>query len=145
MSKELFALMREQEMQDQFPSRNKIKQSYSDYAKQVIDSGIYNEYELYAQGIRAEEAFKAFNQTIRGHLPQENVTIFGVEIKHVTRKDKLNYSDDDVYSAIQEQLKQRKTLLDTAYQSDTPIYDKDGVQVPKVSTTPVKSSITSKF
>ena len=47
-----------------------------------------------------------------------------------------DYSKDPVYAGISTQLKERKELLDLAFKSKDPIYDADGVEVPKV---PVKS------
>ena len=47
-----------------------------------------------------------------------------------------DYAKDPVYAGISAQLKERKELLDLAFKSKDPIYDADGVEVPKV---PVKS------
>ncbi len=47
-----------------------------------------------------------------------------------------DYEKDPVYADLLAQLKQRKELLDLAFKSKDPIYDADGVEVPKV---PVKS------
>ena len=63
-----------------------------------------------------------------------------------TRKDgakKLNYSEDLLYSNLQEQLKAREELLKVAQKST--IYDDEGVEVPKVSISYNKDSLMVKF
>jgi hypothetical protein len=44
----------------------------------------------------------------------------------------LNYFQDEKYAELSELLRQRKQLLDTAHRMKEPIYDGEGVEVPKV-------------
>jgi hypothetical protein len=44
----------------------------------------------------------------------------------------LDYNQDIIYDDLAAKLKERKALLDLAYRQTDPIYDNDGIQVPKV-------------
>jgi len=55
----------------------------------------------------------------------------------------LNYSDDPIYQQLKADLDARAELLKLAQKQD--LIDAYGNDVPKVSTTPRKSSITIKF
>jgi hypothetical protein len=55
----------------------------------------------------------------------------------------LNYSDDDVYNVLKADLDARAELLKLAQKQS--VLDTYGNEVPKVSTTARKSSITIKF
>jgi predicted ABC-type ATPase len=67
----------------------------------------------------------------------------GVEFNPVQGGFSINYEDDIVYQEFKKQLKEREELLKIAQKST--IFDAYGNEVPKVSTTPRKSSITIKF
>jgi len=70
--------------------------------------------------------------------------VMGLEFNYVNGGDTANYSDDIVWLELKSQLAHRESLLKVALKSDQELYDENGVQVPKVSTTPRKSSITIK-
>ena len=74
----------------------------------------------------------------------EKKMIMGLEFNYVNGGDTANYSDDIVWLELKSQLAHRESLLKVALKSDQEFYDENGVQVPKVSTTPRKSSITIK-
>ena len=58
MSKDLFLLMREQEIAtDNFlPTKREIQTSSKQFAKKLIDEGLHNPQELLAQALRLKEA-----------------------------------------------------------------------------------------
>lgn len=44
----------------------------------------------------------------------------------------LKYEEDPVYKELKDKLAERKKLLDTAFQMKDPIFDSEGIEVPKV-------------
>jgi hypothetical protein len=54
----------------------------------------------------------------------------------------INYADDPIYAEMQSQLKEREELLKTVLKVENPVYDSEGIEIPKVSTTNRKSSLS---
>jgi len=73
----------------------------------------------------------------------EKTTLHNVEFNPVQGGVSINYDEDIVYQEFKKQLKEREELLKLAQRID--VFDAYGNEVPKVSTTPRKSSITIKF
>ncbi|MGL4338311.1 MAG: hypothetical protein ACRCST_15615, partial [Turicibacter sp.] len=69
----------------------------------------------------------------------------GVKFTPKNGSKKLNYAEDQVYAQIQKKLKDREDLLKTAHNSSDIIFDSDGCEVPKVTASFSKSSITISF
>jgi hypothetical protein len=82
---------------------------------------------------------------MRKHLPEEKMTCYGVEFTPVNGGETINYSEDPIYCQLKNDLDQRVELLKLANKQSQTIFDAYGNEVPKVSTTPRKSSITLKF
>ncbi|MFY7884302.1 MAG: hypothetical protein ACOVOV_05595, partial [Dolichospermum sp.] len=53
----------------------------------------------------------------------------------------INYKDDFKWSEIKEKLSEREMLLKVALKSNSSIYDDDGVEVTRVSTSPRKDTL----
>ena len=145
MSKDLFHEMRQLELSTQYPTKRDIQHSYKKYAKEVVDSGEVSAYELHAKAVRLKEAVNVFESTIKEHLPSENYDANGINYTFVNGGELPQYKDDPIYSELYDQLKEREALLKVALKSKETIYDSEGVEVPKVSTKPRKSSLTVKF
>ena len=140
-------MMREQEvMTDNFlPSKKEIQKSFKDFALELIDKGEVNLFEVFAQSIRYKEAFSIIESEIKNKLPQEKFESFGVKGVYKNGGSVFNYNEDDVIQKLNKLIETRKKLLETAYYSDTPIYDEDGVEVPKISKKQRKSSLAITF
>jgi len=69
-------------------------------------------------------------------------TVLGLEFNYVQGGNTINYADDEIYVELKRCLDARTEQLKMAQKQDT--FDAYGNQVPKVSTTPRKSSITIK-
>jgi hypothetical protein len=80
---------------------------------------------------------------LRNNLPHEKISVYGVEFVPVNGGETINYAEDEIYAQLQEDLKNRAELLKLAQKQD--VIDAYGNDVPKVSTTPRKSSVTIKF
>jgi hypothetical protein len=147
MSKELFFQMREGEMQlpqyAQDVSKKEIIKTASVIVQKIKDEGNINVYEFNANLQRYKVFFDELDKSIREILPKEKVSSFGLEYTPVNGGETLNYSEDPIYCELKQYLENRVNLLKLAQKQFT--LDPSGNEVPKVSTTPRKSSITIKF
>ena len=147
MSKDLFMAMREQEIatNDFLPSKKEIIASSEKFAKELLDSGENNPQELFAQALRLNEALTTITKTIKAGLPDEDFEAFGLKAKFKNGGKKLVLTDDPIYSEMAKKLKERAELLKVAYNTESEIYDADGIEVPKVSVTYIKDSLTINY
>lgn len=147
MSKDLFYLMREQEIAtDNFlPTKKEIQSNAKEFAKGLIDAGESNPQELLSQAIRLKEALAVIESELRNSLPQENFEAFGLKGTYVQGGNIPQYNEDETYAAIKKDLKSREDLLKTALKQEDGFFDAYGNEVPKVSVKPRKSSLTIKY
>jgi hypothetical protein len=147
MSKDLFQLMREQEIQTSnfLPNKKEIQFSAQTFIKDLLDAGETDKFELLAQAKRMGEALEVINAELIKVLPQENFEGYGLKGTFRSGGETVNFKDCEVWSDINRELKEREELLKLALKSQNEIYDAAGVQVPKVSTTPRKSSLAISF
>jgi hypothetical protein len=147
MSKDLFQLMRQQEIDTQnfLPNKKEIQYSAKTFIKEVLDAGEIDKIELLAQAKRMGEALDVINAELIKVLPQENFEGYGLKGTFRSGGETINFKDCEVWSDINRELKEREDLLKLALKSQNEIYDAAGVQVPKVSTTPRKSSMAISF
>lgn len=147
MSKDLFHIMREREVATNnfLPSKKDIQKSSKDLAKEIINSGNYNLQEVFSQSIRIQEAISVISDEIKKELPDENFEAFGIKGVFRNGGDTINFKDDPIWSDIKKQLEDRETLLKASLNVENPFYDSEGVEVPKVSKTPRKSSLSISF
>lgn len=147
MSKDLFQLMRQQEIETQnfLPNKREIQFSSKKFITDLLETGEVNKYELLAQAKRMSEALDTINEELLKVLPNENFEEFGLKGTFRNGGDTINYKECEIWSDIQKELKEREELLKLALKSDKEIYDENGVLVPKVSTTPRKSSLSISF
>ena len=141
MSKDLFMLMREQEIQTSnfLPNKKEIQFSAKTFITDILEAGETDKYELLAQAKRMGEALDIINTELLKVLPQENFEAFGLKGTFRSGGDTINYAEDEVYATIKKDLDARTEQLKLAQKQDT--FDAYGNQVPKVSTTPRKSSL----
>ena len=147
MSKGLFELMQMEEIETTnfLPSKKELVKQSTNFITNILDSGEYNIHELLSQSKRASESLEVINSEILKRLPQENFEAFGLKGMFRQGGEKLNFSEDEVVAELEKKLAQRKELVKTATKSDEPIYDSDGVEVTKVSSTQIKSSLSISF
>jgi len=147
MSKEQFMIMREEELSVQpdfkFSKKESVKFGVDSVLKCLADGDV-NPKRVWAYICKRKEILNAMDATFRDKIViLEKETIDGVEFSPVQGGSTLNYIEDDVFKSLSTQLDNRKELLNVAQKMD--VYDDDGVLVPKVGSTPRKSSITVKF
>jgi len=139
--------MRQQEIDTQnfLPNRLEIQLSAKTFIKEVLDAGEIDKIELLAQAKRMGEALDVINAELIKVIPQENFEGYGLKGTFRSGGETINFKDCEVWSDINRELKEREDLLKLALKSHNEIYDAAGVQVPKVSTTPRKSSLAISF
>ena len=138
-------MMREQEIQTSnfLPTKKEIQLSSQKFITELLDKGEVDKYELLAQAKRMYEALEVINAELLKVLPQENFEAFGIKGTYRSGGDTINYAEDEVYATIKKDLDARTEQLKMAQKQDT--FDAYGNQVPKVSTTPRKSSLAISF
>ena len=147
MSKDLFLMLREEEVATShfLPTKKELKKSSEAFAKKIIDEGNHNIQEVYAQALRLKEALATIEGELKKQLGDENFEAFGLVGTFRSGGNTINFGEDDIVKNLEKQLKDRKELLKVALTSEDIIYDSEGVEVPKVSTTPRKSSLAISF
>lgn len=149
MSKDLFLQLREQEIANLYPAdftKKEATEAGKNFIKQVLESGEVDKYHLGANLSRLREVLdSALNEFKENIKDNEKRLELGVEFSTKNGYEKLNYSEDEIWSDINRELKEREDILKSAYKSKKEIYDESGVLVPKVSATMTKSSVNIKF
>lgn len=145
-SSEMFLQMRADEIVQMYDSTFTKKEAIktgTDLALNVFENGEVSPAEVLANLSRLKWVIDAAETTMRSKLEiYDKQIILGLEFNYVNGGNTINYADDEVYSTIKADLDARTEQLKMAQKQDT--FDAYGNQVPKVSTTPRKSSITIK-
>ena len=136
-------MMREQEVQTQnfLPNKKEIQFSTTKFITDVIYGGEVDKYELLAQAKRMQEALDVITAKILEVVPQENFEAFGLKGTFRNGGETINYKDDFKWSEIKEKLSEREMLLKVALKSNSSIFDDDGIEVTRVSTSPRKDTL----
>ena len=145
MSKQLFELMQMQTISEAFPTKREIQSNAQQFVTELIENGEQDKLEMFAQAVRINEALSIVTDSLKKSLPHENFEVYGIKGQYRNGGETLNYSEDHIYAELQEKLKQRAELIKVATKSNDPIYDSEGVEVTKVSTTPRKDSLVITF
>ena len=147
MSKDLFMLMREQEVQTAnfLPNKKELELSSKKFAKDLLEKGEIDPAELATQAVRAKASISVMADEFVNALPREKQNVYGVEFTPVNGRKMLQYSDDSIWSDLNKKIKEREELLKVALGSDNEIYDSEGCEVPKVSVNYAKDSLAIKF
>ena len=124
-----------------FPEMSKkdLEQAGAQRAAELMAQGEHNEYQALAAGERLKTFAESFCKQLRKDihaLPEKNYKAYGVEFSTMNTGDRYDYAADPIYADIARQLKEREDLLKLALKSANPIYDHEGIEVPKV---PVKT------
>jgi hypothetical protein len=146
MGKLQFFEMRAEEMSHLYDSTFTKKEAQKTGVKLVTDlleNGSVDKMQFVANLARLNEVISTALTEARKYIPEEKQTVLGVEFTPVNGGNTINFLEDEVYSTIKSDLDARTEQLKMAQKQDT--FDAYGNQVPKVSTTPRKSSITIKF
>ena len=72
---------------------------------------------------------------------KEALTAFGSKMTLGSTGDRLNYKEDPIYNEMYNALKAREDLIKIARRMEEPIFDSEGVAVPKVSLSSVSRHV----
>ena len=146
MSKDQFFLMRAEQMAtlyDSTFSKKDAKITGENLVQTILDEGNVDLLEFTANLARLNEVISSAMAKVRENLPNEKINVLGVEFTPVNGGNTVNYSEDEIYNELKRDLEARVDLLKLAQKQE--VADLYGSLVPKVSTTPRKSSVTIKF
>lgn len=144
-SKDLFLMMREEEVATNnfLPTKKELQLSAKEFANKIVESGEFNMQEAYAQSLRLKEAVSIIEGVFKSELPQEKFEAFGLTGTYRSGGDTINYKEDEVWQELKADLDARVELLKLAQKQE--VLDTGGQEVPRVSTTPRKSSLAISF
>ena len=114
-------------------------------AQNIIDNGNVSKHEALANLVRLQEVVSNAVAILKDSVSDEKVSLLGVEFAPMNGRSMPQFSDDEVWQELSKKLKQREELLKVAMKSDEPIYDNEGVEVPKISCNFSKSSLNIKW
>lgn len=146
MSKQQFMQMRAEEMAVMYSpdfTKKQAQQTGLKLVQDMVEAGEVDKLQFAANLFRLNEVVSSAATEMRNHLPLEKTQIYGVEFTPVNGGDTLNYSEDPIYCQLKSDLDARVELLKLAQKQE--VLDTSGNEVPKVSKTPRKSSVTIKF
>ena len=147
MSKDLFFAMRTEEIATMYDStftKKEASQTGTSLVKNALENGDVDKMQLFANLARLNEVISSALNECRNSIDvYEKVSVLGVEFNPTNGGNTINYSDDEIWVELKRCLEARTEELKLAQKQD--VFDAYGNQVPKVSTTPRKSSITIKF
>lgn len=117
---------------------------------EAVENGVVNPLDAFASFNKLEKIFKEakvkIDELAREEAEKYTEKTFKLGAVEFTKKQgasRLNYTEDLYYSNLQAKLKAREELLKVAQKST--VYDDEGVEVPKVSISYNKDSLTVKF
>jgi hypothetical protein len=145
MNNDLIMLMREEEVTTSnfLPTKKELKLQSLNFAEQLVDSGDYELKEIYSQALRLKESLTVVESYLKKALPEEDFEAYGLKGNYRSGGNTLNYTEDEVYCELKADLDARVELLKLAQRQV--VLDTYGNEVPKVSTTPRKSSLAISY
>lgn len=145
MSKQLFELMRQQEIETSnfLPTKKELTKSTMIFIDDILEAGETNPVEMLCQAKRLQEAVNIIVERLRDAIPADGFEAFGVNAKFRNGGETVNYSDCEIWQQLSTDLKNREALLKLALKQD--VIDAYGNEVVKVSTTPRKDALVITF
>ena len=141
---ELFLQMRQFEAFELTATKKSILENAESFTKIVKESGEITKEEFLAKSLRNASFWGEVSDISKKDF-SEKTSFYGVEITPMNGKKMIQYQEDPIYKELEKQLKQREELLKTALNQSEPMYDSEGIEVPKVSVKYAKDSIQVKF
>jgi predicted DNA-binding protein YlxM (UPF0122 family) len=145
MSKNLYELMSMQQIAESYPTKKQVQANAIEFANHLINNGEHEKLEMFSQAVRIKETINTIYDTIKESIPTEKQIAYGIEINPVNGRQMIQFAEDEVYASLQKQLKDREELLKVALKTETPFYDNEGCEVPKVSVKYASDSLTVKY
>lgn len=127
-------------------TKSKAIEAGNALVEKIFEDGELDEFKVYSNIVRLKAIIDTADKAFRDRLTiDKSIDANGVNFTYKNGSEKLNYSEDLEVAELEEKLKNRKELVKLATKSKDAIYDANGVEVTKVSSSFDKSSITVKF
>lgn len=110
----------------------------------IKENGDVDKIDVLTNVTRLMEVLGTVQSAIKKDLPIEKFSKNGMEFNYVQGGDIPQLEEDEIYSILKKELKEREELLKLALKQDG-LIDKYGNDVPKVSTKPKASYHTIKY
>lgn len=148
-SKEMFLQMRAEDLSLMYSedfTKSKAIEVGKALVNDIFEKGLVDEKKVFSNIARLKEVINSADKALRDRIDFKTTeTINGVEFIPKSGAKSLNYNEDPIYNELVEKVKSRELLLKAAKSSKETIFDSDGIEVPVVSESYAKSSITVKF
>lgn len=149
MSKELFFNMRAEDMATMYNhsfTKKDAEATGLNLVNDIFEKGEIEPIKVLSNIVRLKAVIDTAEKSFRERLGLSNADSWnGVTFTPKNGSEKLNLSEDSVYAKLETKLKERGALVTLATKSRDVIFDSEGCEVPKVSSTFTKSSITISF
>ena len=142
-TKEFFMELREYENIELTATKKAIIEKATEFSNKVIESGLISKEDEFTRTLKNATFWNTRLELLKEKLPIEKQSFYGVEVTPVNGRKMLQYQEDEVWTALNNDLKQREELLKIAQNQD--VIDNSGNYVPKVSVKFSKDSINIKF
>ena len=148
-SKELFFDMRAEDMATMYDHSFTKKDATitgENLVNELFERGEIEPIKVFSNIVRLKQVIDTAEKAFRERINFDRADSWnGVTLTPKNGSEKLNLSEDQVYAGLEAKLKERGELVKLATKSKDVIFDSDGCEVPKVSSTFTKSSITVSF
>lgn len=148
-SKSQFMQLRAQDMVTMYDhefTKKKAESTGMQLVSDIFEKGEVEPIKVFSNLVRLKAVIDAAEKGFRERLSLPAADSWnGVTFTPKNGAESLNYDEDDVCRSLSEQLKARQELVKLATKSKDTIYDKDGVEVPQVTSKFNKPSITVTF
>lgn len=148
MSKNQFLELREQELAQLYPATFTKKEAVKtgeNLAKNIIDNGNVSKHTALANLVRLNTVISSAIDNLKSSVSDISVTEMGIEFKPTNGRKMVQYSEDPIWVEIQKELKDREILLNTSLKVDAPVFDNEGIEIPKVGVKFANDSLVIKF
>lgn len=127
-------------------SKKQAEETGSKMIEKLFEDGNDDPIQVFSNLARLKTIVDGADKKLRERLNLNGETSYnGVKFTPKSGAKKLNYDEDSVYVQLSEKVKEREKLLKVAHESKDVIFDSEGCEVPKVTATFNKSSITITF
>jgi hypothetical protein len=115
-----------------------LQESGADYARDLMAAGERDPLELIIAARKASEFLGSFIKEMDPHAREELLKYQGTreleagKLELGSTGDRPALEEDPVYQEINKKLKERADLLKLARKSSDPVFDSEGIEVPKV-------------
>lgn len=148
-SKELFLEMRAEDMitmYDHSFSKKDATITGENLVNDLFERGEIEPIKVFSNIVRLKQVIDTAEKAFRERIDLSTADSWnGVTFTPKNGSEKLNLSEDSVYADLESKLKERGELVKLATKSKDLIFDSEGCEVPKVTSTFTKSSITVSF